>query len=79
MDKKADTPLRKARRNYETRNKDVRDQTTKQFNTRLPREECDEICAFLKKHGISKVDLIRVGYDQMKQCFSPKDNQKNQE
>lgn len=79
MDKKAETPLRKARRNYETRNKEVRDLTTKQFNTRLPRGECDEICAFLKKHGISKVDLIREGYERMKEYFSPKDKQEKQE
>ena len=65
MSKKADTPQRKARRNYEVRNKDAREQATMQFNTRLPREECDEICAFLKKHGISKVDLIREGYRAM--------------
>ena len=48
MPKKADTPQRKARRNYEVRNKDAREQATMQFNTRLPREECDEICAFLR-------------------------------
>ena len=65
MSKKADTPQRKARRNYEVRNKDAREQATMQFNTRLPREECDEICAFLKKHGISKVVLIREGYRAM--------------
>lgn len=48
MPKKADTPQRKARRNYEVRNKDAREQATMQFNTRLPREECDEICASSK-------------------------------
>lgn len=79
MPKKPETPRRKARRNYEVRNKDVREQATKQFNTRLPREECEEICAFLKRHGISKVDLIRVGYEKMKEYFSPKDKQENQE
>lgn len=74
MSKKADTPQRKARRNYEVRNKDAREQATMQFNTRLPREECDEICAFLKKHGISKVDLIREGYRAMKTYYCPKDS-----
>ncbi len=75
MPKKAETPQRKARRNYEQRNKEVRDMTTKQFNTRLPRAECDEICAFLKRHGISKVELIREGYEGMKKYYSPKDKQ----
>lgn len=31
-------------------------------NTRLPSDEYEEIVAFLKKHGIPKVDLIRIGY-----------------
>lgn len=79
MPKKPETPRRKARRNYEVRNKDVREQATKQFNTRLPREECEEICAFLKRHGISKVELIREGFEAMKRYFSPKDKQENQE
>ena len=79
MSKKADTPQRKARRNYEVRNKDAREQATMQFNTRLPREECDEICAFLKKLGISKVDLIREGYRAMKTYYCPKDSKEIKE
>ena len=31
-------------------------------NTRLPSDEYAEIVAFLQKHGIPKVDLIRIGY-----------------
>ena len=50
MAKKEETPLRRARRNYEVRNKTEREQATKQYNTRLPRELHDEICAFLKKN-----------------------------
>lgn len=34
------------------RNKTEREQATKQFNTRLPRELYDEICAFLKENRI---------------------------
>ena len=79
MQKKVETPRRKARRNYEARNKEAREQATKQFNTRLPREECDEICAFLKRHGISKVELIREGYEGMKKYYGPKDEPKNKE
>ena len=51
MAKKEDTPIRRARRNYEARNKEEREQATKQYNTRLPRELHDEICAFLKRTG----------------------------
>ena len=39
MAKKEETPQRRARRNYEIRNKEEREQATKQFNTRLSREE----------------------------------------
>ena len=64
MPKKADTPQRKARRNYEVRNKDAREQATMQFNTRLPREECDEICAFLKKTESAKSISFGKGTEQ---------------
>ena len=46
--KKEETPKRRARRNYELRNKEERQQATKQFNTRLSREGYEEIAAFLK-------------------------------
>lgn len=64
MPKKADTPQRKARRNYEVRNKDAREQATMQFNTRLPREECDEICAFLKNTESAKSISFGKGTEQ---------------
>ena len=51
-----------ARQKYEVVHKEEREQATKQFNTRLPSDEYEEIVAFLKKHGIPKVDLIRIGY-----------------
>ena len=56
------TPKQHARRKYEVAHKEEREQATKQFNTRLPSNEYDEIVAFLKKYGIPKVDLIRIGY-----------------
>ena len=55
MAKKEETPLRRARRNYEVRNKTERVQATKQYNTRLPRELHDEICAFLKKNSLQGI------------------------
>ena len=61
MEKKK-TPLQQARQRYEVVHKEEREQATKQFNTRLPSDEYEEIVAFLKKYGIPKVDLIRIGY-----------------
>ncbi len=61
MEKKK-TPLQQARQRCEVVHKEEREQATKQFNTRLPSDEYEEIVAFLKKHGIPKVDLIRIGY-----------------
>jgi len=71
-EKKPETPLRKARRKCEETNKEYRDQATKQFNTRLSLETHDEICAFLKKHKITKVDLIIVGYRALQSGHGPK-------
>ena len=73
MAKKEETPLRRARRNYEVRNKTERVQATKQYNTRLPRELHDEICAFLKKNRITKVELIVAGYQALLDHYGPKE------
>ena len=59
------TPKQKARIKYEMVHKEEREQATKQFNTRLPVKEYDEITAFLKAKGIPKVDLIRIGYQTL--------------
>ena len=64
--------------NYEVRNKTERVQATKQYNTRLPRELHDEICAFLKKNRITKVELIVAGYQALLDHYGPKEQQ-NQE
>ena len=74
--KKAETPKRRARRNYELRNKEERQQATKQFNTRLSREEYEEIAAFLKEHRISKVELIWAGYEALRSQYGSKEEQK---
>ena len=66
MAKKEETPQRRARRNYEIRNKEEREQATKQFNTRLSRGLHDEICSFLKEYRISKVELIYAGYEALR-------------
>ena len=59
------TPKQKARQKYEIIHKEEREQATRQFNTRLPVKEYDEITAFLKAKGIPKVDLIRIGYQTL--------------
>ena len=62
MLKKTDTPKRLYRRKYESIHKEERMQKNKVFATSMPRELCEEIEAYLKKHQISKVDFIRDSY-----------------
>ncbi len=61
------TPKQKARQKYELLHKEEREKATKQFNTRLPVKEYDEITSFLKSKGIAKVDLIRIAYQTLKE------------
>ena len=63
------TPKQKARIKYEIIHKEEREQATKQFNTRLPVKEFNEITSFLKEKRIPKVDLIRMGYQALLQEF----------
>lgn len=71
MAKKEETPIRKARRNYEEQHKEERRNATEQFNTRLPRKDYEEICAFLKKNNISKIALIYAGYELLQERLDP--------
>ena len=63
------TPKQKARIKYEIIHREEREQATRQFNTRLPVKEYDEITSFLKEKRIPKVDLIRMGYQALLQEF----------
>ena len=63
------TPKQKARIKYEIIHKEEREQATRQFNTRLPVKEFNEITSFLKEKRIPKVDLIRMGYQALLQEF----------
>ena len=63
------TPKQKARIKYEIVHKEEREKATKQFNTRLPVKEFNEITSFLKEKRIPKVDLIRMGYQALLQEF----------
>ncbi len=67
------TPKQKARQKYELLHKEEREKATKQFNTRLPVKEYDEITFFLKEKKIPKVDLIRMGYQALLQEFKKED------
>ena len=67
------TPKQKARQKYELLHKEEREKATKQFNTRLPVKEYDEITSFLKAKKIPKVDLLRMGYQALLQEFKKED------
>ncbi len=60
------TPLQKAQRKYELIHKDERKERTGQFNTRIPRQDFDEICNFLNEHHIPKTVVIYRGYQTLK-------------
>ena len=66
MERKEDTPARKARRKYEEKVKDKRKQASGNFGTMIPRPLFEEINAFLEENHITKVTLIREGYEALK-------------
>lgn len=65
MKRKEDTPERIWRRRYEERNKEERQKKNKVWGTSVERELAEEIDAFLKKHGLKKVELICEGYNAL--------------
>ena len=66
LTRKEDTPQRRANRKYEEKNKEKRKAKCGNFQTMIPRELFDEINAFLKENGMTKVDFIRDGYEALK-------------
>ena len=66
MERKENTPQHTARRKYEEANKERRKQASGNFGTMIPRILFEEINAFLKTSGISKVQLIVAGYEALK-------------
>lgn len=66
MERKEDTPVRNIRRKYEEKNKEKRKQTSGNFGTMIPRDLYDEINVFLEENGITKVQLIKEGYESLK-------------
>ena len=70
--RKEDTPRRITQRVYEEKHKDERKQRTRLWGTSLGREYGDEIDAFLKKHNLTKVELIVTGYQTLLSQYGPK-------
>ncbi|MBO6263009.1 MAG: hypothetical protein J6N93_01885 [Clostridia bacterium] len=66
MEKKENTPAREARRKYEEKVKEKRKQASGNFGTMIPRPLFEEINAFLQENHITKVTLIREGYEALK-------------
>ena len=66
MEKREDTPVRKTRRKYEEKNKEKRKQVSGNFGTMISRALFNEINAFLEENRITKVRLIREGYEALK-------------
>ena len=62
MERREDTPVRVARRKYETKVKEKRKQQSGTFGTMIPRTLFNEINAFLKENNITKVQLVKAGY-----------------
>ena len=69
--RKEDTPSRIIRRNYEERHKDERRQKNLVWGTSINREYAEEINAFLKQYGITKVELIVEGYKALQSQYDP--------
>ena len=72
MEKKEDTPVRVARRKYEAKAKDKRKAKSGNFGTMIPRDLFEEINAFLAENNITKVTLIREGYETLKKKIKDK-------
>ena len=62
MERREDTPVRVARRKYEEKVKEKRKLTSGTFGTMIPRTLFNEINAFLKETGYTKVQLVKAGY-----------------
>ena len=62
MERREDTPVRLARRKYEAKVKEKRKLASGTFGTMIPRTLFNEINAFLKETGYTKVQLVKAGY-----------------
>ena len=62
MERREDTPVRLARRKYEEKVKEKRREKSGTFGTMIPRTLFNEINAFLKETGYTKVQLVKAGH-----------------
>ena len=65
MKKKEDTAARIARRKYEERHREERNENNKIWGTSIDRKFAEEIDVFLKKYGYTKVQLVKAGYQSL--------------
>ncbi len=64
--RKEDTARRQSRRAYEERKKEERKTKNSNFQTMIPKELFDEIDAYLKEKGMTKVEFIKQAYEYLK-------------
>lgn len=72
MERKESTPMRERRRKYEDLHKDERKAKCKVWGTSVDRKFADEIDEFLTKHNLTKVAVIAVGYETLRNQYEPK-------
>ena len=77
--KKEDTRERLVRRKYEATHKEERKRATQQFNTRLPRNDYEQICPILQSKRIRKIDLIYKGYEALREEVRTRDEKEKTE
>lgn len=71
MKKKEDTPQRVAKRKFEDKHKAERKAAHIVWGTSVERQYAEEINMFLKEHRISKVELIKAGYEALQREYGP--------
>lgn len=67
--RKEDTARRQSRRKYEEKNKEQRKETNSNFQTMIPRELYEEITAYLKDIGMTKVQFIKEAYELIRERY----------
>ena len=78
MERKEDTPVRIIRRRYEEMHREERKKKNKVWGTSIEREFSDKIDAFLKEHGLKKVELIYAGFQALQNQYGPQTQLNNE-
>lgn len=58
---------KKAKENKRIYNVKRNKRLTKTFSSRLPKEEYEELCEYLKLTGMNKAEFIRWAYDKLRE------------